>query len=148
MSPASPSHPSRMRAAVYLEREKLAVEDRPLPELGQTEALLEVSHCGVCGTDLHIVMEGWGRPGSISGHEYSGRIVALGSRVYGWEVGQAVVGGPEPGCGACPQCRAHRPGLCDRRDSPGDRFNLALTLLRSHAYDESLATRERSEPIS
>ncbi|MDJ0850484.1 MAG: alcohol dehydrogenase catalytic domain-containing protein [Myxococcota bacterium] len=113
------SQPSRMRAAVYLERERLAVEERPVPELGPTEVLLEVSYCGVCGTDLHLVMEGWGRPGSIGGHEYSGRIVALGSEVGGWEIGETVVGGPEPGCGACAQCRARRPGLCDRRDSPG-----------------------------
>ncbi len=108
-----------MRAAVYRERESLAVEERPLPELGPSEVLVEVSHCGVCGTDLHLVMEGWGRPGSIGGHEYSGRIVAVGSAVEGWEVGESVVGGPEKGCGACAQCCAHRPGLCDGRDSPG-----------------------------
>ncbi|MDJ0847602.1 MAG: alcohol dehydrogenase catalytic domain-containing protein, partial [Myxococcota bacterium] len=73
----SAPRPSRMRAAVYRERESLAVEERPLPELGPAEVLVEVSHCGVCGTDLHLVMEGWGRPGSIGGHEYSGRIVAV-----------------------------------------------------------------------
>ncbi len=119
MTSAVPPPPPSMRAAVYLEREKLVVEDRPLPALGPTEVLLEVSHCGICGTDLHLVLEGWGRPGSIGGHEYSGRIVALGSAVSGWEIGEPVVGGPEPGCGACEPCRARRPGLCDRRDAPG-----------------------------
>jgi (R,R)-butanediol dehydrogenase/meso-butanediol dehydrogenase/diacetyl reductase len=119
MTATCPPLPPHMRAAVYLEREKLAVEERPLPELGPTEVLLQVSHCGVCGTDLHLVMEGWGSPGSIGGHEYSGRIVALGSAVTGWELGQPVVGGPDPGCGSCRPCRSERPGLCESRGSPG-----------------------------
>ncbi len=62
--------PETMQAAVYLERRKLAVEERPVPRLDPDEVLVRVSHCGVCGTDLHLVMEGWGRPRSIGGHEY------------------------------------------------------------------------------
>lgn len=118
MSPF-PSLPARMRAAVYRERGRLDVEERPLPQLGPHEVLLRVSHCGVCGSDLHMVMEGWGRPDSIGGHEYSGRIAALGSEVRGWQLGEPVVGGPEPGCGACDYCRSRRPGLCRARSSPG-----------------------------
>ena len=76
-----PSLPPRMRAAVYRERGRLDVEERPLPELGPRDVLLRVSHCGVCGTDLHLVMEGWGRPNSIGGHEYSGEVAAVGSVV-------------------------------------------------------------------
>ena len=93
-----PALPESMRAAVYLEKGSLAVEARPLPELGPRDALLEVSHCGVCGTDLHMVMEGWGAPGSIGGHEFSGTIAALGPEVHGWELGEAVIGGGGRGC--------------------------------------------------
>jgi (R,R)-butanediol dehydrogenase/meso-butanediol dehydrogenase/diacetyl reductase len=122
-----PSLPDRMRAVVYRERGRLEVEQRPLPRLGPTDVLLEVSHCGVCGTDLHMVMEGWGRPNSIGGHEYSGRVAALGSEVRAWEIGDRVVGGPEPGCGACGPCLSHRPGLCSQRPSPGvDEFQGAF----------------------
>jgi threonine dehydrogenase-like Zn-dependent dehydrogenase len=53
------------------------VEERPRPELGPTDVLLEVSHCGICGSDLHFVLEGWGRPGSVEGHEFSGRVAAV-----------------------------------------------------------------------
>jgi threonine dehydrogenase-like Zn-dependent dehydrogenase len=63
-------------------------------------------------------MDGWGRPESIGGHEYSGRIAALGSEVSGWEIGEAVVGGPLPGCGSCAYCRSRRPGLCVSRADP------------------------------
>ncbi len=111
--------PETMQAAVYLERRKLAVEERPVPRLDPDEVLVRVSHCGVCGTDLHLVMEGWGRPRSIGGHEYTGQIVALGSDVSGWSLGDPVVGGPEPGCGACVYCRAHRPALCEGHAAPG-----------------------------
>ena len=81
--------------------------------------VLRVSHCGVCGSDLHLVMEGWGRPDSIGGHEYAGRIAALGSAVKGWELGAPVVGGPTAGCGRCEYCATHRPSLCASHGTPG-----------------------------
>jgi (R,R)-butanediol dehydrogenase/meso-butanediol dehydrogenase/diacetyl reductase len=104
-----------MRAAVYQGEGRISVEERPLPELGPRDVLVEVSHCGVCGTDLHMVLEGMGRPNSIGGHEYSGRIAALGAQVEGWSEGEAVVGGSLPGCGRCRPCREARPSLCSRR---------------------------------
>ena len=108
-----------MRAAVYREKRRLVVEERQLPVPGPHDVLLRVSHCGVCGSDLHIVMEGWGRPDSIGGHEYSGRIAALGSAVTNWELGAAVVGGPVAGCGHCEYCTTHRPSLCASHGTPG-----------------------------
>ena len=108
-----------MRAAVYVGDRRIATEDRPLPELGPHDALVEVSHCGVCGTDLHLVLEGMGPAGSIGGHEYSGRIAALGRAVRGWALGDAVVGGPGPGCGRCRHCREGRPSLCPGRAALG-----------------------------
>ncbi len=110
--------PETMRAAVYRGPRELAVEQRPVPELGERDVLLEVSHCGVCGTDLHLVLEGMGMPNSIGGHEYSGTIVARGPEVNGWELGTAVVGGgPEAadaartaGAAAPRSAAAGRPG--------------------------------------
>jgi threonine dehydrogenase-like Zn-dependent dehydrogenase len=90
-----------------------------VPRPGPGEVLVEVSHCGVCGSDLHFVLDGWGRPGSVGGHEYAGRVVALGAGVTGWDVGDAVVGGPRPACGHCRACMAGRPSLCAGRDAPG-----------------------------
>lgn len=101
-----------MRAAVYRGRGRVEIEERPLPELGPRDVLLRVSHCGVCGTDLHLVVDGWGRPGAIPGHEYAGVVAAIGSEVAAWTPGDAAVGGPAPGCGACEYCRCGRPSLC------------------------------------
>lgn len=117
--PAEPALPPAMRAAVFLERGRLEVQERPLPELGARDVLLRVSHCGVCGTDLHMVLDGWGRPDSIGGHEFSGRIAARGAAVRDWSLGDAVVAGPVPGCGDCTTCRAGRPALCVERPPAG-----------------------------
>lgn len=116
---ASPEIPESMRAAVYLAPHKLEIQQRAVPLLGPTEVLLEVSHCGVCGTDLHVVLEGMGLPNSVGGHEYSGRIAALGAEVRDWALGEAVVGGGKAGCGECDCCRAGRPSLCRAREGPG-----------------------------
>jgi (R,R)-butanediol dehydrogenase/meso-butanediol dehydrogenase/diacetyl reductase len=111
--------PTTMRAAVFYRRGELRVEERPVPPLGPDDVLLRISHCGVCGTDLHTINDGWGRPGSIGGHEYAGTIAAVGEAVNDWRSGEAVIGGPEPGCGDCDYCRAGRGMLCSARGTPG-----------------------------
>jgi len=111
--------PDAMRVAVYQRPGELTVEERPVPEVGPRDVLLEVSHCGICGSDIHFVLEGWGRPGAVEGHEYTGRVVAVGADVTRWAVGDAVVGGPSPRCGTCEYCRAGRPSLCTGRNTPG-----------------------------
>lgn len=109
-----------MRAAVFRGPKDVAIEERPVPELGPHDVLLEVSHCGVCGSDLHFVLDGWTKPGSIEGHEYSGRVRTIGDEVTRWHVGDEVVGGPAQRCGQCEYCLAGRPALCSRRNAVGE----------------------------
>jgi threonine dehydrogenase-like Zn-dependent dehydrogenase len=111
--------PDTMRVAVYRGRGELGVEERPVPTVGPGDVLLEVSHCGICGSDIHFILDGWGRPGSIEGHEWSGQVVAVGNDVTKWRVGDTVVGGPSPRCGECEYCRQGRPSLCTGRHTPG-----------------------------
>ncbi len=120
----SASVPPSMKVAIYRGRGKIDVESTFTPMLAADDVLLRISHCGVCGTDLHLVMEGWGRPNTIGGHEYSGEVVAIGSAVTGWEIGDAAVGGPHPYCGSCEGCLAHRPSLCDGSGTPGSNEEL------------------------
>jgi 2-desacetyl-2-hydroxyethyl bacteriochlorophyllide A dehydrogenase len=112
-----------MLAAVLHGPGDLRIEDRPIPPPRPGDVVVEVSHCGVCGTDLHMVVEGWGRPGSVGGHEWSGIVVATGPEVSGVAIGDAVVGGPPPGCGGCDLCRAGRSCLCLERGLPGSEGN-------------------------
>jgi threonine dehydrogenase-like Zn-dependent dehydrogenase len=150
--------PDTMRAAVYHGQHEIAIEEVPVPELGPSEVLLSVSHCGICGSDLHFVLEGWGRPGSIEGHEWSGRVVAVGTGVTRWAIGDEVVGGPTPRCGACEYCRAGRPALCTARNAPGvsvHRDGAFAEFVRAHEdgllrIPDGLAIREAAlaEPLA
>lgn len=127
-----------MRAAVLQGPGDLRIEERAVPVPGPDEAVVEVSHCGVCGTDLHMVIEGWGQRGSVGGHEWSGRVVAVGDGVRSVAVGDAVVGGPPPECGTCPPCRADRPSLCEGRVTPGTTVEEGAFATYVRAHERSL----------
>jgi len=112
--------PDTMRTAVYRRPGDVGVEERPVPRPGPGQVLVEVSYCGICGSDLHLVIEGWGRPGAVGGHEYTGRVAAVGDGVDAWRVGDEVVCGPSPRCGTCRRCREGKPSQCENRSAPVD----------------------------
>ncbi len=111
----------KMTAAVLYGIRDVRIEERDTPRIGPDDVLIEVSHCGICGSDIHFIVEwpGAAKPGAIEGHEFSGRIVALGQNVAGWQIGDEVVGGPSGGCGQCRYCQETRPSLCERRGKVG-----------------------------
>ena len=111
--------PETMPAAVYVGSGVVEVQEIPVPELHEQGAIVEVSHCGICGTDLHFVLEGMGRPGSVFGHEWSGTVVALGDAARDTvALGTEVVVADRAGCGTCRACRAGRPSVCLDRATP------------------------------
>jgi 2-desacetyl-2-hydroxyethyl bacteriochlorophyllide A dehydrogenase len=107
-----------MPAAVYVGDGEIVVRDLDVPALAPGDALVEISHCGICGTDLHLVLERYARPNSILGHEWAGTIAAVGPEVAGWEIGARVVENPTPGCGECRACLRGRSSVCLRREPP------------------------------
>uniref|UniRef100_UPI003F498B39 zinc-dependent alcohol dehydrogenase family protein n=1 Tax=Cupriavidus yeoncheonensis TaxID=1462994 RepID=UPI003F498B39 len=87
----------------------------PIPEAGQVR--IQVSACGVCRTDLHVV-DGElpnPKPALIPGHEIVGRVQALGAGVTELSIGDRV-GVPWLGhtCGHCCFCLSGRENLCDQ----------------------------------
>src|SRR5438270_4033644 len=134
-----------MAAAVYRGPGQLSVEEVPVPEPGPDEVLVEVSHCGVCGSDLHMVLDGWGTPGRVGGHEWSGRVAVVGSGVQRWSPGDAVVGGAPTGCGKCAYCRGGRISLCERRGpvTGGDRQGAFATFVVAPATELVVVAEER-----
>lgn len=105
-----------MRAVVFAGEGRMTMEDRPMPAVTlPDDVLIAVEACGICGTDVQILHVPPGHPataGTIMGHEFVGRVEAVGPAVDPALVGQRVIVDPDPKCGACPSCRAGRPATC------------------------------------
>lgn len=83
------------------------------PRPAASEVVVEVDACGLCGFDVHAVEHGLTRLGQILGHEFGGRIAALGREVTGWRVGQPVAVNPLGSCRACRACQGGLPFRCE-----------------------------------
>ena len=136
-----------MQAAVLEGPGRVRVTDVAVPAVGPDDVLVAVDLCGICGSDLHLALDGWGQAGSWLGHEWTGRIVAVGDAVTAWAVGDAVLGGPPARCGQCDPCRAGRPSLCAGRDTPGtDLEQGAFATYKVAGAGEVLALPEGLDP--
>jgi threonine 3-dehydrogenase len=89
----------------------------PDPRPGINDVLIRVRKTGICGTDLHI--EAWDpwaartiQPPLITGHEFVGEIVEVGSNVVDFHPGDIVSGEGHVTCGRCRHCLAGRRHLC------------------------------------
>ena len=95
----------------------ISLGEIPEPSPGPNDVLIKIIKTAICGTDMHIFnWDQWAQktlklPMAI-GHEYYGRIVAMGSEVRGFAVGDRVSGEGHLTCGHCRNCRAGRRHLC------------------------------------
>lgn len=99
-------------------REGIWMVDVPEPEApGHNDVLIKIKKTAICGTDIHIYnWDAWAQETikvpMVVGHEFAGEIVALGSEVQGFSVGDQVSGEGHITCGYCRNCRAGRRHLC------------------------------------
>ena len=100
--------PETMRAAVLYGPRDIRVIDRPVPQPGPGEVLVQVAMCGTCGTDLKIYDGHFPLTlpyGAFTpGHEWTGTVVALGETVDEFAVGDRVCIEAHHGCGRCENC--------------------------------------------
>src|SRR5438270_3727485 len=95
----------------------LWLEQVPVPEVGPDDVLIQTKKASICGTDVHIYKwDDWARktipvPMAI-GHEFVGRIEAVGSNVADFFPGDIVSGEGHVVCGRCRNCLAGRRHLC------------------------------------
>lgn len=100
----------KMSAAVLGGPGQLNVVRKPVPEIAHDEVLVQVHRATLCGTDLKIrdrsFFPGDGPPpGEFTpGHEYAGVVVAVGSSVDEFTVGDRVVSEAHRGCSRCLNC--------------------------------------------
>ncbi|MBI2764660.1 MAG: alcohol dehydrogenase catalytic domain-containing protein [Chloroflexi bacterium] len=103
-----------MKAAVLRAGGRFAVEDVPDPVPTGRQAVLRVTYCGICGSDLHALRAGTLPEGAILGHEVVGEISALGPEARGFEVGDRVTTLSAVPCDECEQCRAGLYRSCEK----------------------------------
>src|SRR3954462_8069318 len=114
----------------------LWLQDVPKPTLGINDVLIRVHRTGICGTDLHIYdWDDWAEKTipvpMVVGHEFVGEVVAFGSNVSDFAVGDRVSGEGHVVCGRCRNCMAGRRHLCAH--------SIGLGVQRPGAFAEHVA---------
>ncbi|MBW2396745.1 MAG: alcohol dehydrogenase catalytic domain-containing protein, partial [Deltaproteobacteria bacterium] len=85
-----------MQAVVVRAPGALSVEDVPDPTPSEGQAVLRVTACGICGTDLRLHQAGNLPTGTLMGHEFCGEVVEAAGHL---KVGQRVTALPILSCG-------------------------------------------------
>jgi alcohol dehydrogenase len=107
-----------VRAVVYASKGRVRVEDVEEPRiLEPADALVRVTLCGICGTDLHLVGADLGaiEPGLVIGHEFVGEVIETGVAVRSIRVGDRVCGSDFTACGVCRWCARGEHWECAQR---------------------------------
>ncbi len=109
-----------MRALIFDRPGEIRVDELPTPQPGPGEAVIEVGAASVCASDLRVYRgEKYARPGVVPGHEFAGRVVALGDGVTDLRLGDGVAVYPIIACGGCDFCRRGLRNRCTSRQTLG-----------------------------
>ncbi len=128
-----------MKAVAFAGPGKMELREVPDPTPAPGEVIVDVSHCGICGSDLHEFashgpsMRAAGVFQPVMGHEFTGLVAAVGSGVKSHREGDAVVVHPGGTCGHCYYCESGQLNLCADQQGTGYR--------RAGGYAEFCAVR-------
>jgi L-iditol 2-dehydrogenase len=116
----------KMKAAVFYEQERMEIEEVDVPLISESEVLIKIKACGICGSDISYyygkspLETPTGKGPLILGHEISGEIVDAGREaIKFYRPGDRVTLNPPQPCGACVYCRMARPNLCEHTKTIG-----------------------------
>ncbi|MBS4210926.1 zinc-dependent alcohol dehydrogenase [Neobacillus rhizophilus] len=109
---------------VVLKDGQVSLEDTDVPEIGKYEILARVKRAGICGTDLKLYTGNYHRdpkaPPVIIGHEFIGKVVAVGEKVRKVAIGDRIVAHPTySSCQECKYCARGEFNLCSKRKRIG-----------------------------
>ena len=106
---------SKMKAAVFVEPNRIVLDEKPIPGVGPLDALIRITTTTICGTDVHILKGEYPvARGLTIGHEPVGVIEKLGSAVEGYREGQRVIAGAITPSGYSAACLCG----CHSQDGP------------------------------
>ena len=115
--------PRTMKAAVFVGPGRIQLQERPVPTVGATDALIRLTTTTICGTDVHILKGEYPvTRGRIVGHEPVGVIEELGAAVTGYAIGQRVIAGAITPCGQCHFCLDGHSSQCGGKAMGGWRL--------------------------
>ncbi|HEY2575172.1 MAG TPA: alcohol dehydrogenase catalytic domain-containing protein, partial [Streptosporangiaceae bacterium] len=117
-----------MRAYVLTGPEEGSVQEVPAPRPAAGEVVVDVERVGVCGTDVEFftgemayLQQGHARYPIRLGHEWAGRVSALGDGVAQSWAGRRVTGDTMLGDGVCRRCQRGHQHVCEHRQEVGIR---------------------------
>ncbi|MCI8318172.1 MAG: zinc-dependent alcohol dehydrogenase family protein [Lachnospiraceae bacterium] len=123
--------------ALYIEKENTVyLKDVEVPQPQPDELLIKVAASGFCGSDIHILKGGHVQKYPvIPGHEFSGVVEAVGSKVMNFKVGDRVSADPNVFCENCDACKSNHQIHCKNLSVLGS--------LRDGAFAEYVTVPER-----
>lgn len=148
-----------MKAVRLYDAKDLRVEEVAAPSAPPAGFVnLQVRAAGICGSDLHNYRTGqWiSRRPSTAGHEFCGRVTAVGEGVSHLAIGDVVASDSRMCCGTCPACRSGRSNICETLGFVGevcdggfaDEVQVPARLLVRHAPQLSPYIAALAEPLA
>jgi threonine dehydrogenase-like Zn-dependent dehydrogenase len=117
-----------MRAFVLTGPRQASVQEVPAPVASPGEVVVDVERVGVCGTDVELftgemayLHQGHASYPLRPGHEWAGRVAAVGDGVDPRWIGRSVTGDTMLGDGTCRRCRRGQQHVCEHRGELGVR---------------------------
>ncbi len=102
-----------MRVAMLQGPRSIEIVDHPEPVVHPGSVVVEIDRCGIGGPDVEAFRTGQLPAPAWFGHEWVGRVVAIGPGVAGRFEGERVVGAVPPPCGTCRPCTAGISSTCE-----------------------------------
>lgn len=129
-----------VHAAVLVEPRKIEVEEFPVPEVGDADAVIRVEGTGICGSDWapYAGSFPFQMPPVVLGHEVVGRVVAIGAQAvaaWGVDEGDRIVVEEAIPCGRCRLCRGGLYTMCDgMHGTAGRRYGMIPAAQAPHLW--------------
>ena len=102
-----------MKAAVFYEPLDVRIEQIEMPVIKKDDVLVKVKSASLCGTDVQIFKgESVCKSPIVLGHDFSGEVADVGSKVHNLSVGDRICVQPVGYCGRCYYCRNGHQNLC------------------------------------
>ena len=131
--------PKTMKAVVCHGPLDYRLEERPLPTIDEDEVLVKIEACGICAGDIKSyrgaamfwgggVLPPWNDAPVIPGHEFIGRVVAIGDEAaarHHLKLGDRAIAEQIVPCGACLYCKTGRYWMCEKQNIYGHQKEIA-----------------------